>query len=135
MRSLFPVSCLSCASSRPFDLRCCLAYEGEGRLVFANPSGVVTGWARAKLDATGRLAVEFDMAEVEADAEEMKKYSAEIQLEYLLTRQKPKKIEGGILRTFGGAGDSTPRYGDLVITTHDGVLTASPSKSKQMRRC
>lgn len=103
------------------------AYEGEGRLVFANPNGFVKGRASAKLDVTGRLAVELVVAEVEADADEMKEYSAEIQLEYLLTGQKPMKIDGGILRTFGGAGDGTPRYGDLVISTTDGVVTAPSS--------
>jgi hypothetical protein len=106
------------------------AYEGEGRLVFANPDGVVKGWATAKVGDTGRLSIELEMAEVEADDADMKGYSAEIQLEYLLTGQKPKKIEGGILRTYGGAGDGTPRYGDLVMTTADGVLTAPSSMYK-----
>lgn len=99
-----------------------IEYEGAARLDFVNPTGFVKGHANAKLDHTGRLIVELVVEEVAAA--EVTGHSADIQLDYLLTGQKPIRTEDSIIRGFGGGAEDTPRYGDLAITTAAGILTA-----------
>jgi hypothetical protein len=106
----------------PLEVR----YEGEAQITFADPGGYAKGHAVAYIKPEGKLQIDLQLTEVEAQDPDIQKYPAEVHWEYLISGNKPVKLPGGGERHYGiGAMGPTPRYARIEIATANGIFTAS----------